>query len=507
MSAGKDVETQTSGDELAPGTEVGGYVIESVLGTGGMGVVYAAKQPRIHKRVAIKVLSPAFCGDPAAVARFEQEALLVNEIGHPSIVDAIQFGELPDKRSFIVMELLQGESLGTRIDRGALSASETVEILDMVCDGLAAAHEKGVIHRDLKPDNIFLVDSRGKKGVKLLDFGLAKLAGRGGDTGLGIHKTKSGILVGTPAYMSPEQARSQEVGPPSDIYSLGCVTYKMLTGALPFKGENAMDLIIQQIKRPPPAADKLAPSTPPKLSKLVLRMMAKEPAERPTLADMRALFGELRGSGAVTAKPRRSKVPLVLAVFAVLAAAGAFAVVMINNRSSGTQVAQAPSDQPAVAPTAKPAPAPDPGIELDPTPAAKKPTPPVPKEPAAPTKGSASTGSGSAASGPVASGPVKVPTKKDPAGPVTDPNEVADQPAIPANKPGAILVELDQPSKITIDGKVVAEDSKGGRFEVSPGHHDLEARTAGHQPVTRSLDMESGGTAIVNITYPTTSGP
>ena len=295
MSAGSDVETKTSGEELATGTEVGGYVIESVLGTGGMGVVYAARQPRIHKRVAIKVLSPAFCGDPAAVARFEQEALLVNEIGHPSIVDAIQFGELPDKRSFIVMELLQGESLGTRLERGPLTASETVEILDTVCDGLAAAHEKGVIHRDLKPDNIFLVDSRGKKGVKLLDFGLAKLAGKGGDTGLGIHKTKSGILVGTPAYMSPEQARGKPVDARTDIYALGVLAYKMLTGALPFKAENAMDLIVMHLNAPPPPPQKLVPDTPPELSRLVVRMMAKQPEQRPSLAEIRKAFAELRG--------------------------------------------------------------------------------------------------------------------------------------------------------------------------------------------------------------------
>jgi serine/threonine-protein kinase len=306
--------------------------------------------------------------------------------------------------------------------------------------------------------------------------------------------------------MSPEQARSQEVGPPSDVYSLGCVTDKMLTGSLPFKGDNAMDLIIQQIKRPPPAPDKLAPSTPAKLSKLVVRMMAKEPAERPTLPELRETFTELRGKGGViVAKPRRSKLPLLLAVLAVLATGGAFAVVMMSNRTSSTSAKETPppaADKPAVATAPTPASA-DPGIEMDPTPAAKKPAPtPLPAPPPAPPVDK----KGSAAPSPTPSGPIKSPTKKDP-GPVTDPNEVAEQPAVPANKPGAILVELDQLSTITIDGKVVADGSKGGRFEVPPGHHELEARTPDHKPVTRSLDMEAGGTAIVNITFPTTSAP
>src|SRR5262245_31244345 len=134
--------------ELKPGTEIGGYIVEAKIGEGGMGVVYGARHPRIGKRAAIKVLAPAFCGDPTIVSRFEQEARLVNEIRHPNIVDVFQFGELPDRRSFFVMEWLDGEALSSRIEREPLSVADTIEILDVICDALEAAHEQGVIHRD-----------------------------------------------------------------------------------------------------------------------------------------------------------------------------------------------------------------------------------------------------------------------------------------------------------------------------------------------------------------------
>src|SRR5688572_6552245 len=233
MSDGQDVQRTTPVVELTPGTEVGGYVLGDKIGSGGMGVVYGATHPRIGKRVAIKVLAPTFSGDPSTVERFEQEARLVNEIRHPNIVDVFQFGQLADGRSYFVMEWLEGESISGRLERGPMPTKETLEVLDAMCDALEAAHEKGVIHRDLKSDNVFLVPGRkGERRVKLLDFGLAKLATRGDLQN--IHTTKSGIIVGTPAYMSPEQARGKAVDHRTDIYALGILTYKMLTGQLPF---------------------------------------------------------------------------------------------------------------------------------------------------------------------------------------------------------------------------------------------------------------------------------
>ena len=509
MSAGKDVEPAGGGGgaaELTPGTLVGGYEVEGVLGTGGMGVVYGARQPRINKRVAIKVLAPAFCGDPSTVARFEQEARLVNEIGHPSIVDVFQFGELPDGRSFFVMEFLDGESLGTRIDRGQISARETIDIVDKICDALVAAHEKGVIHRDLKADNVFL----SKKGVKLLDFGLAKLAGRGDPSN--IHTTKSGILVGTPAYMSPEQARGKEVDPRTDIYALGVLSYKMLTGRLPFNADNAMDLIVQQLHRPPPAPDKLVPKTPSKLSKLVVQMMSKAPEERPSLEKVRAVLAEVRGDAPATTEAaserpdqdeKRGGLGLLAAAATVLVVViGVFAFVLLSKDKPDEPATGSDPATPVTAPAPPPAPppSPDPGIEMDPKPApiptAQTPAqkPPGPATPAAAATGSAihdKAGSATPSTGPV--------TRPDGDAPTPTPPTPAPTP--PAPKPGAILVQLDLPSKITIDGKVVADGSKGGRFDVPAGHHTLEAVAADHSPITRSLDVEPDGTALVSVSF------
>lgn len=184
--------------ELAPGTDVGGYVIERKIGQGGMGVVYGAYQPCIGKRVAIKVLAPAYSANPTTVRRFEQEARLVNEIRHPNIVDVFQFGELPDGRCYFVMEWLDGEPLTARIARGPVPAPECIALLDVVCDALEAAHEHGVVHRDLKSDNVFIVVTPKGRTVKLLDFGLAKLAGKSDMAA--VHRTRSGVIVGTRGF-------------------------------------------------------------------------------------------------------------------------------------------------------------------------------------------------------------------------------------------------------------------------------------------------------------------
>src|SRR5258706_7843092 len=188
--------TEASGDvELRPGFEVGGFSLVRKIGEGGMGSVYDAHHPRIGKRAAVKVLNKSFCRDPSAIQRFEQEARLVNEIRHGNIVDVFMHGELPDGRNYLVMELLEGESLTDRIARGALPPHETMFVLDAVCDALQAVHETGIIHRDIKSDNIFLATWRDQTRVKLLDFGLAKLAGNNSRAGT---KTKTGFVVGTP---------------------------------------------------------------------------------------------------------------------------------------------------------------------------------------------------------------------------------------------------------------------------------------------------------------------
>ncbi|MGN6104281.1 MAG: protein kinase domain-containing protein [Kofleriaceae bacterium] len=285
---------QEPGAELAAGTMVGEYRVERLIGEGGMGRVYAATHPVIAKRAAIKVLHPALSVNRDAVERFIQEARSVNQIGHPNIVDIFAFGSLPDGRCYLVMELLRGESLATRLDRGVPALAETCAVLDGVLVALEAAHEAGIVHRDLKPDNIFLVATRsGPPVVKLLDFGIAKLLGADGSR---TERTETGNLLGTPAYISPEQARGQGVDHRTDIYALGGVAYQMLTGQLPFPANNAADMLAKQLLDPPPSARLVCPMVPAQLDALVVAMLAKEAAHRPTLAQVRAqLVAAARG--------------------------------------------------------------------------------------------------------------------------------------------------------------------------------------------------------------------
>jgi serine/threonine-protein kinase len=503
--------------DLEPGTEVAGYVIDAKIGQGGMGKVYGAKQPRIGKRVAIKVLERSYCNDASAVARFEQEARLVNEIRHPNIVDVFQFGELPDKRSFFVMECLSGETLSERIDRAPLTTRETVEILDTICDALEAAHEQKVIHRDLKSDNVFLATARGKHTVKLLDFGIAKLAGRTDLATIG--QTATGIVVGTPAYMSPEQARGQTVGPRTDVYQLGVLAYKMLTRQLPFQAENPFELIVQQLKAPPPNPKKLAPNTPDVLARLVVRMMAKTAEERPSVAEIREVFAQMRQGKAKKPPPRAANSVLIgLALFMLGAASlGIFVVWEKNKDRAGAQVAPGALPPPAtgsgsgstVVEPVPPAPPPT-ATATDPTP------PPTPLPPAADTPppvvpapeiqmDPSTVGTPAAGSGSGTDGESSRHRHRHGSGSGSDQDEEAAAAAAaeaddtPADRPGAILFTLSLESEIEIDGRTVASSSKKGRYEVSPGSHEVRVKAPGHQAVTRTVDVPAGGVAIISL--------
>jgi serine/threonine-protein kinase len=294
-----DGETITTVDEhLAPGTNVGGYLIESELGFGGMGVVYAATHPVIGKRAAIKVLKPELSKTPAAVERFVMEARAVNQIGHPNIVDIFAFGALPDGRSYYVMDLLSGESLRRRLKRGPLHVSEAVSIIDEVASALMAAHDKGIIHRDLKPDNIFMVTIPGRwPEVKLLDWGLLKLTSAQSSVSSGKYRTLAGSVMGTPVYMSPEQARaSDQVDFRTDIYALGVMAYELLSGVVPFKKGSSIDTLLAHQDEPVPSLQQKCPALPDELVQLIEAMLSKEPDGRPTLAAVRAVIKRLKGT-------------------------------------------------------------------------------------------------------------------------------------------------------------------------------------------------------------------
>jgi len=278
---------------LEPGTVVGEYCIEQKLGDGGMATVYGATHPLIGKKAAIKVMSPSLSADAGAVARFALEARAVNRIGHPNIVDVFSFGRLSDGRSYFVMEWLQGETLYERLwkQHGPLPLPDVLNILDQICDALEATHEKGIIHRDLKPANVFLCPVRGRpEEVKLLDFGVAKLAER--DAGPGW--TSAGSVVGTPEYISPEQARGKDVDTRTDLYSLGVIAYEMVLGRQPFISDNPADAIQMHLCAKPPRPSILWKRIPPRLEALLLKLLAKSPDERATLAEVRETIAALR---------------------------------------------------------------------------------------------------------------------------------------------------------------------------------------------------------------------
>src|SRR5262245_37440948 len=260
-----------------------------------MGVVYSATHPVIGKRAAIKVLRPELSKQPIAVERFIREARAVNQIGHPNIVDIFAFDKLPDGRAYLVMDLLIGESLRKRLRRGPLHVSEGASVIDEIASALIAAHDKGFIHRDLKPDNVFLVSREGRwPEVKLLDFGLTKLVSDKGDRPF---QTKTGVLLGTPDYMSPEQARGRDIDYRTDIYALGVLMFEILAGRRPFpKGETPFETLQAHAELPVPSLSDACPSLPQELAQLGEAMLAKNPADRPSLTAVRTVIKRLRSN-------------------------------------------------------------------------------------------------------------------------------------------------------------------------------------------------------------------
>jgi len=290
-----DVEDTSQDSRLGPGTEVAGYIVDSEVGRGGMGHVYSATHPVIGKRAAIKVLRPEVSRSPIVVERFIQEARAVNSIGHPNIIDIFAFGALDDGRAYHIMDLLIGESLRKRLKRGALHPSEAASVIDETAMALTAAHDKGFVHRDLKPDNIFLQTREDRwPEVKLLDFGLAKLMP---EAGIAPFQTKTGVMLGTPEYMSPEQARGIGVDYRTDVYALGIVMFEVLSGRRPFppKGDPFATLMAHA-EEPPPSLGDMLPTLPVEMVQLVDAMLAKEPAARPSLAAVRTVIKRLRST-------------------------------------------------------------------------------------------------------------------------------------------------------------------------------------------------------------------
>ncbi|MBZ0236861.1 MAG: serine/threonine protein kinase, partial [Deltaproteobacteria bacterium] len=261
------------------GTMVGQYRITGTIGRGGMGAVYAAEHTLIGRVAAVKLLLPELSQNQEIVTRFFNEARAATAIRHPGIVEIYDFGFHADGSAYIVMEYLQGEPLASRMARGRMAAQPALAIIRQMAGALAAAHQKGIVHRDLKPDNVFLVpdpEVPGGERIKLLDFGIAKLANDGPNSS----KTRTGSVMGTPTYMSPEQCRGVGVDHRADLYSLGCMLFELCTGRPPFVGEGVGDVLAAHIHVPPPSVQSIAPDVPHELEVLVQRLLVKDPAQR-----------------------------------------------------------------------------------------------------------------------------------------------------------------------------------------------------------------------------------
>ena len=323
-------ETERHCDSVFPmtlptGTRIGAYEIVGWLGAGGMGEVYRARDPRLGREVALKLISDASQADTHQLRRFEQEARAAGQLNHPNILVVYDVGAEAGM-PFIVSELLEGESLRRRLDRGAVPSRKVIDYARQAADGLAAAHDKGIVHRDIKPDNLFVTD---EERVKILDFGIAKLRQQGDESArlpLGAQTAESAV-VGTAAYMSPEQVRGETVDARSDIFSLGAILFEMLAGRAAFTRESPADTMAAILKDDSPA---LAPTVAPALERIVLRCLEKSRESRfQSARDLAFALEGLSGTTKTAPSAERSGVPWLLQPALAWALAGALALMLI----------------------------------------------------------------------------------------------------------------------------------------------------------------------------------
>ena len=277
------------------------YRVLSRLGEGGMGTVYLCEHAVLQRRFAVKVLRPDLAAEAELVDRFRNEAIAASRIGQENVVDVLDFGTEEDGALYYVMEALDGRSLGAVIrEDGPLPVARALDVLDQLCRALGAAHARGVVHRDVKPDNVFLVRREGAgERVKILDFGISHVPAPGGE-----RITRAGALIGTPEYMAPEQATGSAVDARSDVYAVGVLAFEMLTGTLPIVEKTAIaTLVAHQTRTPDPPSARVA-AIPPEVDALVLRALAKCPGDR--FESMEVFGAEVARVRVALARPGRT---------------------------------------------------------------------------------------------------------------------------------------------------------------------------------------------------------
>jgi eukaryotic-like serine/threonine-protein kinase len=347
------------------------YRIESRLGKGGMGVVYAARHVVIDKPVAVKILRREYSSDPHQVERFMREARAASRIGHPNIIDVTDFGTLPNGQIYFIMEFLVGETLSRELrNQGALLPRRLLDLSTQICHALSAAHAKGIVHRDLKPENIFIVnpitaaspEAAGRRPdlIKLLDFGIAKITWDND----GRRLTRVGSIFGTPQYMSPEQAAGKDADHRGDIYALGCIIYEMLTGEVPFTADTFMGTLTKHMFERPVPPRQLRPdlriAVP--VEAVILKAMEKNPDERyQSMTEMgAALDGCARAieSESAIAVPVKATGPLPAATPEVVVVPGPQSATVVEEKLETVHLLVSPRPTPAptdaIAPLTRP---------------------------------------------------------------------------------------------------------------------------------------------------------
>ena len=464
--------TFASASELPVDTAVGEYRVTGRLGEGGMGVVYSGVHPVLQRKVAIKVLNDEYARSDEASRRFVEEARSASQVRHRNIVDVFSFGQLGDGRYYQVMELLEGESLGRLLARKRVLPPEVAgPIVCGVLEGLEAAHKKGVIHRDLKPDNIFVSDERGAPEVKILDFGLAKRAGRESISAL---KSRTGVPMGTPAYMSPEQCRALgDVDHRADLYSVGVILYQLLLGKLPFSADSVFDLMMLHISEPVPSPAVQA-GMPEALDAVIVRALSKAPAERfSSAAQMRAAVE----AAATLARGWRAEPPsldvtrrhLSPTAFTATQPSGGATQPTLPQASQGSQVSQ--HTLPPVSHSS---------LGFHP-------------------KSGTWVGVTIALTAIAVAAFVLLRPRPQPA-PLALRTPV---PAalLPAQRPaeGALRIEVVPPARVVLDGKLVGEGASVLISEVAAGSHELHAEADGHLSWDKSLTLVAGETRSFEV--------